>query len=53
MGLGLLIMKIIKILLVLASLVAIAGAAFFQLFVLLADACFATPLDDRPSSTLA
>jgi len=40
-------MKIIKIMILLASLFAIAGAAFFQLFVLLANKLFAQPAYNR------
>jgi hypothetical protein len=43
-------MKIIKIMVLLASLFAIAGAAFFQLFVLLATALFAQQAHNRHTS---
>ena len=47
------IMKIIKLTFLLASLFAIAGAAFVQLFLLLANALFAQPNYDRQSSRLS
>jgi hypothetical protein len=40
-------MKILKMMILLASFFAIAGAAFFQLFVLLADALFAQQAYNR------
>jgi len=46
-------MKILNVLVLLASLIAIAGAAFFQLLVLLANALFAQPQpihNQHPSS---
>lgn len=45
-------MKILNILVLLASLFAIAGAAFFQFLVLLANALFAQPVHNRHSSWL-
>jgi hypothetical protein len=46
-------MKIIKLMILLASLFAIAGAAFFQLFVLLANALFAQQVYNRHTSRLS
>jgi hypothetical protein len=40
-------MKILKMMILLASLFAIMGAAFFQLFVLLADTLFAQQAYNR------
>ncbi len=45
-------MKILNILVLLASLFAIAGAAFFRIFVLLANALFAQPVQNRHTSWL-
>lgn len=45
-------MKIIKIMILLASLFAIAGAAFFQLFVLLANFLFAEQAYNRHTSRM-
>ncbi|MFA6164494.1 MAG: hypothetical protein WC685_13825 [Methylobacter sp.] len=45
-------MKIIKVMVLLASLFAIAGTAFFQLFVLLANILFAQPVQSRHRSWL-
>ncbi|HEY8160170.1 MAG TPA: hypothetical protein VIF10_15855 [Methylobacter sp.] len=46
-------MKILNVLVLLASLFAIAGAAIFQLFVLLANALFAQPIHNRHPSSLS
>lgn len=46
-------MKILNVLVLLASLVAIAGAALFQLLVLLANALFAQSIHNRHSSLLS
>jgi hypothetical protein len=46
-------MKIINIIVLLASLFAIAGAALFQLFVLLANTLFFHHVNDRHSSRLS
>lgn len=43
-------MKIITMMVLLASLLAIAGAAFFQLFVLLADSLFTQQAHNRHTS---
>jgi hypothetical protein len=40
-------MKIIKVMILLASLFAIAGAAFFQLFVLLTNSLFIQQVHNR------
>jgi hypothetical protein len=45
-------MKIIKIIILLASLFAIAGAAFFQLIVLLTSTLFNHPTYNRHTSSL-
>jgi hypothetical protein len=45
-------MKIITAIVLLASLFAIAGTAFFQLFVLLANKLFAQPAYNRPTHSL-
>ncbi len=45
-------MKIITIMILLASLFAIAGTAFFQLFVLLATTLFAQQVGNRHNSRL-
>lgn len=45
-------MKILNILVLLASLLAIAGAAFFRLLLLLANALFAQPVHHRHPSWL-
>lgn len=45
-------MKILNVLVLLASLFAIAGAAFFRLFVLLANALFAQPAHNKHPSWL-
>jgi len=45
-------MKILNVLVLLASLFAIAGAAFFRIFVLLANALFTQPVHHRYSSWL-
>jgi hypothetical protein len=46
-------MKILKVIILLASLFAIVGAAFFQLFVLLATMLFAQHAYDRHNSRLS
>jgi hypothetical protein len=45
-------MKILNVLVLLASLIAIAGAALFQLLVLLANAVFAQPTHNQHRSLL-